>query len=135
MLKRDCRVKGGGAILTAGLAAKRKGRMTRQQLLLNLDTAQKAQRRFAMTAVWAGLIFSCFALVLVKAFRRWTIVVEVGALLLFVGITADLFWLLRRRAKLGLVCPRCHDVFGQQRFQSVIVTGKCHKCGATILDD
>jgi hypothetical protein len=109
--------------------------MKRQQLLDNLDTAQKAQRRFAMTAVWAGLIFSCFALVLVKAFRRWIIVVEVGAVILFVVIMADLFRLLRRRAKLGLVCPRCHDVFGQERLQSVMVTGKCRKCGATILDD
>lgn len=109
--------------------------MTRQQLLDNLDTAQKAQRRFAVTVVWAGLIFSCFALVFVEAFRRWIIVVEVGALLLFAAIVADLFRLLRRRVKLGLVCPRCHDVFGQERFQSVMVTGKCRKCGATILDD
>ena len=109
--------------------------MTRQQLLDNLGTAQTATRRFIVRVVWAGLIFSCFALVLVKAFRKWSIVVEVGAVLLSVAIVADLSWLRRRRAKLGLVCPRCHDVFGQQRFQSVVATGKCRKCGATILDD
>jgi hypothetical protein len=109
--------------------------MTRQQLLDNLDAAQKGQRRFAVTVVWAGLIFSCFALVFVKAFPRWIVVVKVGALLLFTAVAADLLRLVRRRAKLGLVCPKCRDVFGWERLQAVMVTGKCRHCGATILDD
>ena len=109
--------------------------MTRQQLLDNLDVAQKAQRRFAITVVWAGLIFSCFALVFVKAFRSRIIVVEVGALVLVAVVVADLLRLLRRRAKLGLVCPKCRDVFGEEKFQVVMVTGKCRNCGHKILDD
>jgi DNA-directed RNA polymerase subunit RPC12/RpoP len=109
--------------------------MTRQQLLDNLDTVQKAQRRFVIMVVWAGLIFSCFALVFVKAFRSRIVVVEVGALLLFAAVVADLLRLLRRRAKLGLVCPKCRDVFGVEKFQVVMTTGKCRRCGHKILDD
>jgi hypothetical protein len=109
--------------------------MTRRQLLDNLDVVQKAQRRFAIMVVWAGLIFSCFALVFVKAFRSRIVVVEVAAVLLFAVVVADLLRLLRKRAKLGLVCPKCRDVFGEEKFQVVMVTGKCRKCGHRILDD
>jgi hypothetical protein len=109
--------------------------MTRQQLLDNLDVVQKAQRRFVIMVVWAGLIFSCFALVFVKAFRSRIIVVEVAALLLFATVVADLLRLLRQRAKLGLVCPKCRDVFGVEKFQVVMTTGKCRNCGHQILDD
>jgi hypothetical protein len=109
--------------------------MTRQQLSDNHDTLQKAQQRFALMAVWAGLIFSCFALVFVKAFRKWIVVVEVGALFLFAAVVADLFRLWRRRAKLGLVCPKCHDIFREEKLQVVMVTGKCRKCGTKILAD
>jgi DNA-directed RNA polymerase subunit RPC12/RpoP len=109
--------------------------MTRQQLLDNLDVVQKAQRRFVIMVVWAGLIFSCFALVFVKAFRSRIVVVEVAAVLLFAAVVADLLRLLRQRAKLGLVCPKCRNVFGEEKFQAVLTTGKCHNCGHKILDD
>lgn len=109
--------------------------MTRQQLLDNLDAVQKAQRRFVMNVVWCGLIFSCGALVFVKDFPRWIVAVKVGALLLFAAVVAGLLRLWRRRAKLGLVCPKCRDVFSEERFQVVMVTGKCYNCGAKILDD
>ena len=97
--------------------------MTRQQLLDNLDTVQKAQRRFAIMVVWAGFV-SCFVLCSSKAFRNRIVVVEVGAVLLFAAVAADLLRLLRQRAKLGLVCPKCRDVFGEEKFQVVMTTGQ-----------
>jgi len=109
--------------------------MTRQQLMENLDVIQRAQRRFVIMVVWAGLIFSCLALVFVKAFRRRIIVVEIGSLLLFVTFMADFLRLLRRRAKLGLICPKCRDVFREEKFQVVMTTGACRNCGHKILDD
>jgi len=107
--------------------------MTRQQLSDNYDALQNAQRRFTLMVVWAGLIFSCFALVFVKAFRRWIVVVEVGAVFLVAAVVADMIRLWRRRTKFGLVCPKCHDIFREEKLQVVMVTGKCRKCGTRIL--
>jgi hypothetical protein len=52
------------------------------------------------------------------------------------GGAALIVWLnIRRQSQLGCICPKCGKRFYKVSAENVIATGKCGRCGETIINE
>jgi hypothetical protein len=114
--------------------------MIRAEFIQKFEASKRISKRLGFWFLfWLAIFAICLWLLAFHGgnissgslkFLTLAILIIFNSILLVIAIREE-----RKKRTFGLCCPNCkHDIFGSDA-KVVLATGKCGRCGVTILDD